>query len=169
MSDAIFGGSPSDTRALYLSDEALKQGVDLLVCAARDISAQSGPLFAEAGLGRAHARALYFIAGRPGLTVAELLDRLKVTKQSLNRVLNELLRGGYVERKAGLEDKRTRQLFPTGKGAALNDAVWRLRRPLIAGAFRAAGPEAVEGFRTVLVGLIGAPENSRTEKSKAEP
>jgi DNA-binding MarR family transcriptional regulator len=168
MSDAIFGGTPPDTRALYLSDEALKQGVDLLICAARDISAQSGTLFVRAGLGRAHARALYFIANHPGLTVAELLKRLKVTKQSLNRVLNELLADDYVERRAGLEDKRTRCLFLTPKGAALEESVWKLHRPLIASAFRVAGPEAVEGFRKVLTGLIGE-TSPQGNASKIEP
>jgi DNA-binding MarR family transcriptional regulator len=161
MSDAKSGSPPSDTRTLYLSDEALKQGVDLLFFAARDVSAQGMTLLAEAGLGRAHARTLYFISRRPGLSVAELLDLLKVTKQSLNRVMGDLLENGFVERKPGLEDRRTRRLFLTPKGAALAEGIWRLRRPLLAGAFKSAGQEAVEGFRKVMLGLIGEEERGK--------
>ena len=155
MSDLKFGGVPPETTALYLSDEALKQGLDLLFVAARDVSAQSAKPLADAGLGRAHARALHFIARNPGLSVAELLGYLKITKQSLNRVLNDLLKGGYVERKTGMQDRRTRRLQLTPSGKALADAIWNAQRPLIAGAFRAAGQDAVNGFRKVLMGVIG--------------
>jgi DNA-binding MarR family transcriptional regulator len=163
MSDAKFGGTLSDTRALYLSDEALKQGVELLFYAARDVSAQGEAALEKAGLGRAHARALFCISRNPELSVAELLNLLKVTKQSLNRVLGELLRDGFVERKTGLADRRMRLLCLTEKGAVLCEAIWLARRPLIAGAFKAAGQEAVEGFRKVLLGLMN--EIPRTKAS----
>jgi DNA-binding MarR family transcriptional regulator len=155
MSDVKFGGTPPDTRTLYLSDEALKQGLDLLFFAARDISGQGAAPLAKASLGRAHARALHFIARNPGLSVAELLGFLKVTKQSLNRVLNDLLKEGLVERKPGMQDRRTRRLQLTESGAALADAIWDAQRPLLASAFKAAGQEAVNGFRKVLQGVIG--------------
>src|SRR5512142_819996 len=106
MPDLKFGGAPPDTNTLYLSDEALRQGLDLLFVAARDVSAKSAAALTEAGLGRAHARAMHFIARNPGLSVAELLGFLRVTKQSLNRVLNELLKNGLVERKTGMQDRR---------------------------------------------------------------
>lgn len=163
MPDAKFGATAPETRALYLSEEALKQGVDLLFFAARAVASQGERAFEDAGLGRAHARALHFVARHPGLTVAELLSLLKVTKQSLNRVLNDLIGGGYVERRAGLNDKRTRRLHATAKGAALSDMVWKARRPLIATAFKAAGPDSVEGFRRVLFGLIQDAEKARIE------
>jgi DNA-binding MarR family transcriptional regulator len=154
MSDAKFGGSQSDTKALYLSDEALKQSVDLLFFAARDVSAQGGQILADAGLGRAHARTLYFVSRNPGLSVSDLLGLLKVTKQSLNRVLGDLLAGDFVERRTGLNDRRTRQLYPTLKGTEMSEAIWQMRRPQLAAAFKAAGQEAVEGFRKVLFGLL---------------
>ncbi|HEY1631720.1 MAG TPA: MarR family transcriptional regulator [Rhizomicrobium sp.] len=133
----------------------MKQGVDLLFFAFADMFvAGDGPLRA-AGLGRAHRRALYFIARHPGLSVADLLTILKITKQSLNRVLNDLLTGGYVERKAGLRDKRTRQLRLTSKGESLERALWDAQRPKLVRAFREAGPEAVAGFRRVLTGIAG--------------
>ena len=155
MSDVKFGGAPPDTKTLYLSDEALKQAMDLLFLAARDVSAQSARAVSGAGLGRAHARALHFIARNPGLSVAQLLNLLKVSKQSLGRVLNDLLGGGFVERKTGLQDRRTRRLQLTARGALLTDAMWQAQRPLLAGAFRAAGQDAVNGFRKVLLGVIG--------------
>ena len=142
-------GSP-----LYLRDEELRQGVDLLFFASRDISAHGEHTLRSAQLGRAHARAIYFIARNPGLSVADLLSILKVTKQSLNRVLNDLLDGGYVERRAGMRDRRKRELRLTGKGAALEDAIWEERRPRLVRAFREAGPEAVQGFRRVLASLV---------------
>jgi len=163
MSDAKFGGMPPDTRALYLSEEALKQGLDLLFLAARDVAGKTTPVLAAAGLGRAHARALHFVARNPGLSVAELLAFLKITKQSLNRVLNDLLEGGFVERKTGMKDRRTRRLQLTEKGRALADAVWNAQRPMLAATFKAAGQEAVNGYRKVLIGIAGEPERWRSK------
>lgn len=161
MSDLKPGGTPPDTRALYLSDEALKQALDLLFVAARDVAGKSAAVLGQAGLGRAHARALHFIARNPGLSVAELLGFLKITKQSLNRVLNDLITGGFVERKTGMQDRRTRALHLTQTGKALADAMWAAQRPMIAAAFRTAGQEAVNGYRKVLIGIAGDPDRWR--------
>lgn len=150
-------GSP-----LYLRDEDLKQGVDLLFFAFSDLFAQGENHLRAAGLGRAHRRILYFVSRNPGLSVAELLSILKIKKQSLNRALNELLADGYVERKAGMQDRRTRQLKLTAKGVALETAIWDAQRPRLVRAFRDAGPDAVEGFRRVLSGLAGS---ERTRKA----
>lgn len=142
-------GSP-----LYLRDEELKQGVDLLFFASRGISAEGAKALKSARLGPAHARAIYFIARNPGLSVSDLQGMLKVAKQSLNRVLSELIAAGYVERKAGMQDRRTRTLRLTAKGAELETAIWDAQRPKLVRAFREAGPEAVMGFRRVLMGLV---------------
>ena len=147
----VKSGAPSP---LYLRDEELKQGVDLLFFAARDMNQAGARMLAEARLGHAHRRAIYFIARNPGLSVADLLAVLKVTKQSLNRVLNELIEAGYVERKPHLRDRRMRALRLTGKGESLESAIWDAQRPRLVRAFREAGPEAVMGFRRVLTGLI---------------
>jgi DNA-binding MarR family transcriptional regulator len=125
----------------------------------QNVWAHGSPQLNDAGLGRAHARALHFIARRPGLTVAELLVLLRITKQSLNRVLNDLLAAGYVERRPSPSDRRMRQLRLTHKGDALEAALWEAQRPALVRAFREAGPEAVTGFRRVLTGL--APEERR--------
>jgi DNA-binding MarR family transcriptional regulator len=163
MTDIKSGGAPPDTKALYLSDEALKQGLDLLFLAARDVSARSAAPLTSAGLGRAHARALHFIARNPGLSVAELLGFLRITKQSLNRVLNELLRDGLVERKTGMQDRRTRRLQLTAAGKQLAEAVWSTQRPLLAAAYKAAGQDAVSGYRKVMLAMAGEPECRRAK------
>jgi DNA-binding MarR family transcriptional regulator len=155
MSDIKPSGARLAASPLYLRDEELKQGVDLLFFAFSDVFAQGEARLRAAHLGHAHRRALYFIARDPGLSVADLLSVLKITKQSLNRVLNDLLDGDYVERKAGMRDRRTRQLRLTQKGAAFEGALWELQRPRIARAFREAGPDAVAGFRRVLSGIAG--------------
>ncbi len=79
-----------------------------------------------------------------------------MTKQSLNRVLNDLLKDGFVERKTGMQDRRTRRLQLTATGAALADAIWEAQRPLLVSAFKAAGQDAVNGFRQILLSLGGA-------------
>jgi DNA-binding MarR family transcriptional regulator len=147
---------------LYLRDEELKQGVDLLFFAFADVFAQGESHLRAANLGRAHRRALYFIARNPGLSVADLLSILKVTKQSLNRVLNDLLEAEFVERRAGMQDKRTRQLRLTAKGTMLESVLWDAQKPRLVRAFRDAGPDAVAGFRRVLTGLAGADRMRRS-------
>jgi len=93
--------------------------IELMFFAYRDFVGDADHLLAALGFGRAHHRVLHFVCRRPGLTIAELLDILKITKQSLNRVLKELLDQGYVEARRGMRDRRQRQLFPTPRGNAL--------------------------------------------------
>src|ERR1700691_2547477 len=149
-------GSP-----LYLRDEELKQGVDLLFHAFSEVFTTGDGALRAAGLGRAHRRALYFIARNPALSVAALLGILKITKQSLNRVLNDLLEGGYVERRPAPNDRRMRQLRLTVKGLELEEKLWEAQRPRLARAFRDAGPDAVAGFRHVLTGLSVSDRRAR--------
>ncbi len=137
--------------------------MDLLFFAARDVSGQGARVLADAQLGRAHARALHFIARNPGLSVAELLGFLKVTKQSLNRVLKDLLKEGLVERKTGMQDRRTRRLHLTHTGQALADSIWDAQRPLLASAFKSAGQDAVNGFRKVLQGVVSPEARARSK------
>jgi DNA-binding MarR family transcriptional regulator len=154
MADLKSSGPQPVGSPLYLRDEELKQGVDLLFFASRGVSAGAAKEIRDAKLGPAHARAIYFIARNPGVSVADMLNILKVTKQSLNRVLNDLIDQGYVERRTGMRDRRTRQLRLTAKGTALETAIWDAQRPKLVRAFREAGPEAVMGFRRVLMGLV---------------
>ena len=142
------GASP-----LFLRDEDLRQGLDLMFFAWRDLSAEADATLEKAGLGRAHHRALYFIGRRPGLAVGDLLTILGITKQSLGRVLKELAAKGLIAHSAGTEDRRERRLSLTEAGTQLEQALSAPQRALMANAYRNAGAEAVAGFRNVLAGL----------------
>jgi len=112
------------------------------------------------GLGRAHQRALYFIARRPELSVSTLIGLLGVTKQSLGRVLDELIERGLVETRPGTRDKRQRLLSLTPAGAAIESALFDALRERMAAAYSVAGQGSVTGFWRVLENLL-EPEAQR--------
>jgi len=93
--------------------------IELLFFAYRDFVGDADRLLESYKFGRAHHRVLHFVNRHPGLTIAELLDILKITKQSLSRVLKELLDQNFVEARAGVADRRQRHLYPTAKGRKL--------------------------------------------------
>jgi DNA-binding MarR family transcriptional regulator len=104
--------------------------IELFFFAYRDFVADPDRILSDYGFGRAHHRVLHFVARRPGLTIADLLDVLRITKQSLNRVLKELVDKGFVEQRTGTSDRRQRLLFPTavGRDLALRLAQVQTRR-----------------------------------------
>ena len=154
MTDTKLREPKAGTNLLYLRDEELRQGIELLFFAYRDFTSDPDAILARDGLGRAHHRAIYFIGRKPGVTIAELLTTLRITKQSLGRVLKQLLALGYVEQKPGTRDRRQRHLTLTRKGTDLEQQLTQTQRERVARAFREAGPEAVTGYRKVLIGLI---------------
>ena len=106
--------------ALLTSDDVSEiELIELLFFAYRDFVADADRLLAAQGFGRAHHRVLYFVARRPSMTVAELLDLLAITKQSLARVLKQLIESGYIVQRTGSEDRRQRLLFATPAGREL--------------------------------------------------
>lgn len=135
---------------LFLTDEQLRQGIEMMFFAYRGFTAYPDRILATHGYGRAHHRAIHFIGRKPGLTVSELLDILGVTKQSLNRVLRELVDNGLVESRIGKKDRRQRNLYLTAEGQGLEKELSNAQRQKMRRAYSAAGPEAVQGFRTVL-------------------
>lgn len=116
---------------------------------------------AAIGLGRAHHRAIYFIARHPDLTVSALLGLLGITKQSLGRVLNELVERHMVETRVGERDRRQRLLRLTAEGTALEQELFETVRQQWAAAYARAGQQAVTGFWSVLEGMIGEEDLSR--------
>ncbi len=146
---------------LFLREAELRQGIELLFYAYRDFTAEPDKILAELGLGRAHHRAIYFVGRAPGMPVSALLDVLKITKQSLSRVLGKLVRDGYILQKPGTRDGRQRLLELTPKGAALERRLTEGQRRRFATAYRAAGADAVDGFRKVLTGLIDEAERAK--------
>ena len=141
---------------LFLTDEQLRKGIEAMFFAYRGFTADPDRILAGMDYGRAHHRAVHFIHRAPGLTVSALLSVLGVTKQSLNRVLRTLLEDGLVEARVGRKDKRERNLFLTEKGKALERALSDAQRARMRAAYRAAGPQAVQGFRTVLEAMMDA-------------
>jgi len=135
---------------LFLTDEQLRQGIEMMFFAYRGFTAYPDLILDAHGYGRAHHRAIHFICRKPGLTVSELLDILGVTKQSLNRVLRELVNNGLVESRIGKHDRRQRNLHLTSEGKAFEKELSSAQRQKMRKAYSAAGPEAVQGFRTVL-------------------
>ena len=146
---------------LFLREEDLRQGIELLFFAYRDFTAEADAVLARLGFGRAHHRVIYFVGRKPGMTVSELLDILKITKQSLSRVLGQLVRDGYIIQRPGDTDRRQRLLELTPKGAELERRRTEDQRALVASAYRAAGAEAVDGFRKGLLGLVNPDDRGR--------
>lgn len=139
---------------LFLRDEDLRLGIELLFYAYRDFTAEPDRMLAQIGLGRAHHRVVYFVGRYPGISVGELLAILRITKQSLSRVLGELVRESYIAQKQGPVDRRQRRLELTEKGAELERRLTENQRRRIAAAYRAAGAGAVDGFKRVMQHLI---------------
>jgi DNA-binding MarR family transcriptional regulator len=139
---------------LFLTEEQLRQGIELMFFAYRDFTSDPDVVLAERGYGRAHHRAIHFIKRRPGITIAGLLEILGVTKQSLNRVLRQLIDDGLVASTEGETDRRQRNLRLTAEGEALERALSEPQRDRLRRAFSEAGPEAVAGFRRVLENMI---------------
>jgi DNA-binding MarR family transcriptional regulator len=149
MSDA-----PGGESLLFLTDEQLRQGIEAMFFAYRGFTADPDRILAGMAYGRAHHRAIHFINRAPGTTVNNLLILLGVTKQSLNRVLRTLVEDGLVESKIGKSDKRERHLYLTDAGEALERKLSDAQRARMRAAYRAAGPQAVAGFRQVLEAMM---------------
>jgi len=139
---------------LFLTDEQLRKGIEAMFFAYRGFTADPDRILEEHGYGRAHHRALHFINRTHGTTVNNLLNVLGVTKQSLNRVLRTLIEDGLVESRIGRTDRRERNLFLTEKGDTLERALSEAQRERMRAAYRAAGPQAVAGFRQVLEAMM---------------
>lgn len=167
MSEALAAGSG---RAETLG--ALRPAYDLIELfffAYRDFVADPDRILGDLGFGRAHHRVLHFVARRPGLTVAELLEILKITKQSLNRVLKELVDKGFVEVRTGTVDRRQRLLLPTEAGRELSLKLARLQTRRILRAL-ASDPEGdlEAAARRFLLAMIDPTEGEAIRRSLAE-
>jgi DNA-binding MarR family transcriptional regulator len=130
--------------------------IELLFFAYRDFVSDPDDVLAKFGFGRAHHRVLHFVNRHPGMKVADLLDVLKITKQSLGRVLKQLVDQGYVVQKEGENDRRQRLLFVTPKGEQLAMKLAGLQTERIARALGELGPNAHEAARRFLIAMIDA-------------
>ena len=115
--------------------------VEAIFLAYRDFIGEPDRILAEIGFGRAHHRVLYFVDRYPGMRVADLLDILQITKQSLARVLRELIRESYIRQISGETDRRERRLYPTDKGTALAMRLTELQLDKVCKALDAVGQD----------------------------
>lgn len=143
------------------TDDELRRGMELLFYAYRDFIAEPDAILADFGFGRAHHRVIHFVGRNPDIAVAELLDILKITKQSLSRVLGQLVREGFIQQRQGKRDRRQRLLTLTAKGKRLEQRLSSDQRRRLARAFAVAGPDGVEGFRRVLSEMINERDRRR--------
>jgi DNA-binding MarR family transcriptional regulator len=135
-------------------DARLVTIVELLFFAYRDFTGEADAILAELGLGRAHHRVLHFVNRNPGLRVADLLDILKITKQSLARVLKQLVDGGHIVQAAGQSDRRERRLALTPSGQALAARLLELQTKRIAKAL-ATADSTDDAIRRFLFAMVG--------------
>ena len=146
--------APAGANLLFLREAEMRAAQDLLFFAYRDFTGAADALLDELGLGRAHHRALHFIGRNPGMPVSDLLGILRITKQSLARVLSDLIAAECVSQAQGRADRRQRLLTLTPTGEALERRLFETQRDRLAAAYRDAGGAAVDGFRRVMRGIM---------------
>ncbi|MGE0774185.1 MAG: MarR family transcriptional regulator [Sphingomonadaceae bacterium] len=146
---------------LFLREAEIRRGIELLYFGYLNFTETADATLERQGLGRAHHRALYFIAQSPEMPVGDLLKLLRITKQSLGRVLGDLSDRGYLQILPGLRDRRQRLLKLTDSGAALEAELFEALRTKMTEAYSEAGQGSVTGFWRVLESLIPADQRSR--------
>jgi DNA-binding MarR family transcriptional regulator len=143
--------------------------IELFFFAYRDFTSDPDQILGRYDFGRAHHRVVHFVNRRPGLTVAELLEVLKITKQSLARVLKQLIDTGHVIQVQGLRDRRQRELYPTAKGRALALALAAPQSRRIAAALAEAEPGDRHAIERFLMGMVNPELREQIENGPEEP
>jgi DNA-binding MarR family transcriptional regulator len=144
----------ADTVEAPARDKDLVKFVELLFFAYRDFTGDADELLDDLGYGRAHHRVIHFVARHPGLRVADLLDILRITKQSLARVLKQLIDEGFVTQQSGKSDRRERHLYLTQKGLNFADKLAQLQCARIGNAFQSMAPESKQTVEAFLFAMI---------------
>lgn len=144
--------------------DPLNEVIELLFFAYRDFTSDPDAILADYDFGRAHHRVIHFVGRHPGITVAQLLAILGITKQSLARVLKQLVEEEYVIQKTGTRDRRQRLLHLSNKGEQLERRLSEPQRKRVSKALTQAGPEAIDTFRKTLLALINQEDQATVEK-----
>jgi DNA-binding MarR family transcriptional regulator len=144
--------------------EDLRQAIELLFFAYRDFTAEPDAILAAYGFGRAHHRVIYFVGRHPGITVSQLLDILQITKQSLARVLRQLVDEGFIEQRQDLGDGRRRLLHLLEAGQQLEIQLTTRQAMRIAAAYQGAGADGSKNFKDVLRGMINKKDRDRFDE-----
>lgn len=149
--------------------ESAAPALDLVACvelfyfAYRDFTCDPDTILSQYGFGRAHHRVLHFVHRNPGLKVAALLEILKITKQSLARVLKQLVDEGFIIQRHGDEDRRERRLYVSAKGARLTAKLTEIQVKRLEAALAKAGPGADMLTRKFLFGMIAEEDRPQVE------
>lgn len=160
-------GSPKSILAEQSAGDSVH--LDLVACvelfyfAYRDFTCDPDTILSQYGFGRAHHRVLHFVYRNPGLKVAQLLEILKITKQSLARVLKQLIDEGFIVQRAGDEDRRERRLYVSNKGARLTEKLTDIQVKRVESALAKAGPGAEALTRRFLFGMIAEQDRAHVE------
>jgi len=148
---------PIPPNPLFLKDEELIEGLELLEFALQSLKSDQDSLLDDLGLTRSHQQLLHFIGRCPGVTMVDLMKIVPLTKQSLSRLLKELTTKGLITQTMDQTDRRQRLLELTDEGRSLAQQMSDGLRRRLAAAYRSAGAEAVAGYHQVLEGLIDEP------------
>jgi DNA-binding MarR family transcriptional regulator len=166
---AAGAANPAGANLLFLREAEIRAAQDLLFFAYRDFTNAADVVLEELGLGRAHHRVLHYVGRNAGMSVGELLVILRITKQSLARVLGALVDEGYVAQVQGRTDRRQRLLALTPKGEELERRLFERQRERLVHAYREAGASAVDGFRRVMRGIMDEEARAYLDRSEGRP
>lgn len=161
---SVKAGDCAPAGAGDLETARLTEAIELLFFAYRDFISDPDELLAKYDFGRAHHRVVHFVGRNPGITVAELLNILRITKQSLARVLKQLIERGFIEQQTGKQDRRQRLLYLTPLGLDLEERLAMPQRARVAAALEQAGPDAEGAWRKVLLGLVNEEDRAEVER-----
>jgi DNA-binding MarR family transcriptional regulator len=139
---------------LYLKDDQIKDFIEQIFYAYRETYSDPKKILQKYSFGTAHHRAIHLIERHEGLTVSDLLNRLKITKQSLNRILRDLIKNNAILLKKGEIDSRQRQIYLKEKGKKLSDEIFSEQKKRIYKAFKNSDPDSVIKFKSVLNKII---------------
>jgi|TARA_B110000285_G_scaffold170244_1_gene190499 DNA-binding MarR family transcriptional regulator len=139
---------------LYLKDDQIKDFIQLLFYAYRETFSDPKAILTENSFGLAHLRAINLIERNPGTNLGDLMYQLKITKQSLNRVLRDLLRLKMIKQIKDGEDARRKNLFLDKEGKKIFDKIYEVQKKRIINALKNSEPESVIKFKEVLNKII---------------
>ena len=138
---------------LFLTEKEIRKVIELMFFAYRDFTSGPDAFLEKINFGRAHHRVIYFVGKKEKITIKELLSILQITKQSLSRVLNQLVKEGYVFLSTG-EDRRTKNLSLTKKGHELENKLSTIQIRRIKNIIKNADENDINGFKTMLYEMI---------------
>ena len=139
---------------LYLKDEQIKDFIQLLFYAYRETSTDPKEILSKKFFGLAHLRSLNLIERHPGISLGELMFKLKVTKQSLNRVLRDLIKSKMIKQIRDEKDTRKKNLFLNKEGKIFFDTVYNSQKKRIFNALKNSNSDSVIKFKDVLKKII---------------